>query len=63
MYSFSKQINHFVTPDNMWIKIAGVLILIGLGILIEIRYQRVKKKYFGDQANAQTKTHNSDAAA
>ncbi len=63
MYSFSKQINHFVTPDNMWIKIAGVLILIGLFVLIEIRYQRVKKKYFGDQANAQAKTQNSDAAA
>ncbi len=46
MYAFSKQINHFINPNHWWLKVAGGLILVGIFILLEIRYQRVKKKYF-----------------
>ena len=46
MYMFSKQINQYVDPQNVWIKVIGVLILVSLVILIEVRYQRTKKKYF-----------------
>ena len=46
MFAFSNQINRYIDPSNMWIKIAGGVILVGIFILIEIRYQIVKKKYF-----------------
>ena len=49
MYVFAKQINKYISPGNMWFKIAGVVILIGLVILVELRYQRIKKKYFQQQ--------------
>lgn len=46
MYAFSKRIDRYIDPSNMWIKIAGGVILVGIFVLIEIRYQAVKKKYF-----------------
>ena len=59
MYVFAKQINKYISPGNMWFKIAGVVILIGLVILVELRYQRIKKKYFQKQNGDE----NSDASA
>lgn len=50
MYMFAKQINHYVTPDNVWLKVAGVVVLLALVALAEIRYRQVKKKYL-DVAN------------
>jgi hypothetical protein len=46
MYFFSKQINQFITPETLWVKVVGFVVLIGLIILVEIRYQRTKRKYF-----------------
>jgi uncharacterized membrane protein len=46
MYFFSKQINQFITPETVWVKVVGFVVLIGLIILVEIRYQRTKRKYF-----------------
>ena len=48
MYVFAKQINEILPPDSMWIKILGVVILLVLVVLMELRYQRIKKKYFSD---------------
>ena len=48
MYSFSEKINQYIDPSNMWIKIAGGVILVGIFVLVEIRYQAVKKKYFNE---------------
>ncbi len=45
MYLFAKQINHYITPDNVWLKVAGVVVLLGLVAMAEIRYRQVKKKY------------------
>lgn len=45
MYLFAKQINQYITPDNVWLKVVGVLALVGLVALVEIRYRFVKKKY------------------
>ena len=46
MYFFSKQINQFITPETVWVKVVGFVVLIALIILVEVRYQRIKKKYF-----------------
>ena len=45
MYLFAKQINQYITPDNVWLKVVGVLVLIGLVALFELRYRYVKNKY------------------
>ena len=45
MYMFAKQINQYITPDNVWIKVVGVLVLVGLFALVEIRYRFIKRKY------------------
>ena len=39
------QINQYITPDNVWLKVVGVLALVGLVALVEIRYRFVKRKY------------------
>lgn len=49
MYAFSKQINQYIKPENVWLKIAGIVLLIVLVILMELRYRHVKNKYL-DQA-------------
>ncbi len=46
MFAFAKQINQYVDPQNIWIKVIGIVILVSLVVLIEVRYQRTKKKYF-----------------
>ena len=45
MYLFAKQINQYITPGNVWVKIVGVILLVALFGLVEIRYRFVKKKY------------------
>ena len=50
MFSFAKQINNYIDPQNVWIKIIGVIILVSIVVLIEIRYQKTKKKYFSKAA-------------
>ncbi len=49
MWAFAKQINRYIDPQNVWIKISGIVILVAIMILIEIRYQKTKKKYFSPQ--------------
>ena len=61
MYVFAKQINEVLPPGSMWIKIAGVVILIGLVVVMEWRYQRIKKKYFSN-SDTDGGASNSDAA-
>lgn len=50
MWAFAKQINRYVDPQNVWIKVAGLVILVALFVLIEIRYQKTKKKYFSENS-------------
>ena len=46
MWAFAKQINKYFDPEDIWIKVAGVAILVGLAVFVEFRYQKTKKKYF-----------------
>ena len=46
MWAFAKQINRYFDPQNVWIKVVGVAILVALAVFIEVRYQKTKKKYF-----------------
>ena len=46
MWIFAKQINKYFDPQNIWLKVVGVVILVALAVFIEIRYQKTKKKYF-----------------
>ena len=48
MYVFAKKINQFIGPDNIWVKVAGVGILLLVVILAEFRYRYVKNKYLSD---------------
>lgn len=45
MYAFSKQINHYIGPQNWWLKIAGIVLIVVLVVLMELRYRHVKNKY------------------
>lgn len=53
MWAFAKQINRYIDPQNVWIKVSGIVILIAIMILIEIRYQKTKKKYFSKPDNVE----------
>lgn len=44
MYAFSKQINKYVA-DNWTIRILGILFIIMVCVLFEMRYRAIKKKY------------------
>jgi uncharacterized membrane protein len=49
MLIFAKQINQYVNPQNVWIKLVGLGIVVALIVLIEIRYQYTKRKYFSNE--------------
>jgi membrane protein insertase Oxa1/YidC/SpoIIIJ len=49
MYAFSKQINQYVGRENYWLKIAGIVLIIGLVVLMELRYRHVKNKYLNSE--------------
>ncbi len=38
MYAFSKQINQYIGVENYGLKIAGVVLIIVLVVLLELRY-------------------------
>ena len=46
MFVFANQINQYIDPQDTWIKIVGIVILVSLIVLLELRYQRTKKKFF-----------------
>ena len=51
MYGFSKQINQYVGPENYGIKIVGIVLLIVLVFLMELRYRKVKNKFLDRQTS------------
>lgn len=57
MYMFSHQINQYIDPNNWLLKLAGVLIIILLFVMLEVRYRRMKNKYF-----AESDRHEADPA-
>ena len=46
MYVFSHQINQYIDPNNWLLKVAGVLIIVLIFVMLEVRYRRMKNKYF-----------------
>ncbi len=45
MYLFAKEINKYIGPDSLWLKFAGIILLIIGFLYIEWRYRQTKKKY------------------
>jgi len=45
MYVFSKQINKYIGPENYWLKVAGIVVLVVLILLLELRYRRLNKRF------------------
>ncbi len=57
MLVFAKWINQFVNPNNMWVKIVGIAIIIGLIVLLERRYNKAKNRFIDK------KSHETDQSA
>ena len=49
MYAFSKQINQYIGVENYGLKIAGVVLIIILLVMLELRYRHVKNKYLDSE--------------
>ncbi len=45
MYVLSKQLNNYISKDDMWLKIVGALLIVALCVVLEWRYRQVKKKF------------------
>lgn len=61
MLIFAKWINQFVNPNNFWVKIAGIAIIIGLVVLLERRYNKAKNRFI-DKTSHETDHHASDVS-
>ena len=48
MYIFAKEINRYIGPGNIWLKLAGVVILILACVFLEWRYRQAKKRHLGE---------------
>lgn len=60
MYGFSKQINQYIGPENYGIKIVGIVLLIALVFMMELRYRKVKNKFLDRQATEESGAGRSD---
>ncbi len=55
MLAFSQQINQWIDPKNVWLKIVGVLIIVALFVMLEFRYRSMKKRHFGESMESNSK--------
>jgi hypothetical protein len=62
MYGFSKQINQYIGPENYGIKIIGIVLLIVLVFLMELRYRKVKNKFLDRQSSDESDAGRGDHA-
>jgi len=53
MLLFANWINQHIGPDNVWIKLVGVLIIMLIFAVLGWRYQQVKKRYFAEESERQ----------
>ncbi len=63
MYGLSTQMNNYISKDDMWLKIAGAVLIVALCIAVEWRYRQVRKKFLakegveaGDKSETQEET-------
>ena len=51
MYAFAKTINQYINPENLWLKVAGVVILIAVVVLLEFslpsRQEEIRERRAG----------------
>lgn len=45
MYAFAKTINQYISPDDIWIKVVGIAVIVVGVLLLEVRYRFIKEKY------------------
>lgn len=45
MYIFSRELNKYIGPENYWIKISGIALIVIVVFLLEFRYRRINRKY------------------
>lgn len=64
MYIFAKQINRYF-QDNWTIRIIGIVAIVVVCVLFEMRYRKIKQKYLEGEGlpNISDKTNDSDAAS
>jgi len=56
MFALSTHLNKYISKDDVWLKIAGAVLIVALCIGVEWRYRQVKKKFLvkeGVQGDAQ----------
>lgn len=59
MYVLSKQLNNYISKDDIWLKVVGALLIVGLCVAVEWRYRQVKKKFLAKEG---VQEHEQDQA-
>jgi len=49
MYLLSKQLNNYISKDDIWLKVVGALLIVALCVALEWRYRQVKKKFLAKE--------------
>ncbi len=49
MYLLSKQLNNYISKDDIWLKVVGALLIVALCVAFEWRYRQVKKKFLAKE--------------
>lgn len=49
MYLLSKELNKYISKDDIWLKIVGALLIVALCVALEWRYRQVKKKFLAKE--------------
>lgn len=63
MYLFAKTINQFVGRENVWLWWIGVAIIIGVVVLAERRYRKIKQKYMDRHLKASEESEGHDKSS
>jgi hypothetical protein len=54
MYLFAGLINRYLDRDNPWLTIGGIAVVAGLILLLNWRYQKMKRAAFAGKARGDT---------
>ena len=45
MFLLSKELNKYISKDDIWLKVVGALLIVAACVALEWRYRQVKKKF------------------
>ncbi len=62
MYGCANVINRFINPENVWFKVGGIAIVVGLVLFLEYRYHRIKKRQLAAAMLTKEQSHDGDKA-